>query len=68
MGQKVLFSLNQLASSSGGLSDDEKVKRIKRLIDKAYDEAKAQLIKDKRIKVKPKSSSRGSSSWGSTKW
>lgn len=68
MGKKVLSSLNQFALISKGMSDDEKVKRIKRLIDGAYDEAKLQMIKDKNIKVKPKLSSRGSSSWGSIKW
>jgi hypothetical protein len=69
MGQKALFSLNQLASSSKGLNDEEKVKQIKRLIDKAYDEAKDQLIKEKGIKLKPKLTSwGGTSSWGKTKW
>lgn len=54
MGQKVLFSLNNLALNSKGMKDEEKVKRIKQLIDKAYNETKGQIIKEKGIKAKPK--------------
>jgi hypothetical protein len=56
MGQKILFSLNQFAASSDGYTDEQKVKQIKKLIDKAYDEAKNKFLQDKGISKTSKGS------------
>jgi hypothetical protein len=66
MGKKALDSLNMFAVTGKNLSDEEKIKRINKLLDEAYNEAKKQLLFQKGIKLKTKKTRR--SGWGSSGW
>jgi hypothetical protein len=67
IGQQVLSKLNFYAGANRNKTNEQKIKDIRKILDDAYDNAKNQLIKEKGIKLKPKTT-KPKSTWGSSNW
>jgi hypothetical protein len=61
MGQKIQLDLMLFSGRAKTMTDEEQVKEIKKLIDKAYDVAKEKLLQEKNIPLKTSKSKKSSS-------